>query len=192
MSVFDWEREEHTYEEILKHFFDGVSETKYRFNKDIYKNGLERAIYSMIDSMSSEEVNVMNLEELDKLGITGNKLVKLWELCKCNEEYFKKTVGYITGTYLSKAFSAEEVLANLSLKFPYQFVPEDRSFETFQKLMIRNHSGEMTDDEFEQIIFDIRTSLVKKYNDYVLSHPHENRDILPEVFMGFRDYEKVL
>lgn len=192
MAVLDWEVEEHTYEEILFHFLDGGTNSKYTFEKEIDKNELEKAIYGMIDTVSSEESNIMNLEELDKIGVTGDLLIKLWELCKCNSEYFRKTIGYITGTFLSKAFTSEEVLANLSLDEPFEFIPNDHRLDSFQTLSLRMNRGELPVNEYESIIFGLRNSLVKRYNRYVESHPEEEKNVLPEITSNKETHEKVL
>lgn len=192
MSVIDWEQDEHTYEEILRHFLEDVEDTEYAFKKDLMANTLENVIYGMIDAANYFDANIMNLEELDKLGITGNTLVKLWKLCKCNPAYFKKTVGYITGTYLSKAFTVEEILSNLRLKEPYPFIPDKKDFIDFPTLSMRRSREEITEEEYDGVINSLRSELIRKYNAYVASHSLLKLDSLPEVDIQECDNRKVL
>lgn len=192
MSVIDWEQDEHTYEEILRHFLEDVEDTEYAFKKDLMANTLENVIYGMIDAANYFDANIMNLEELDKLGITGNTLVKLWKLCKCNPAYFKKTVGYITGTYLSKAFTVEEILSNLRLKEPYPFIPDKKDFIDFPTLSMKRSREEITEEEYDGAINSLRSELIRKYNAYVASHSLLKLDSLPEVDIQECDNRKVL
>ncbi len=192
MSVIDWEQDEHTYEEILRHFLEDVEDTEYAFKKDLMANTLENVIYGMIDTANYFDANIMNLEELDKLGITGNTLVKLWKLCKCNPAYFKKTVGYITGTYLSKAFTVEEILSNLRLKEPYPFIPDKKDFIDFPTLSMKRSREEITEEEYDGVINSLRSELIRKYNAYVASHSLLKLDSLPEVDIQECDNRKVL
>ncbi|MCX4248598.1 MAG: hypothetical protein OSJ65_02400 [Bacilli bacterium] len=192
MSVIDWEQDEHTYEEILRHFLEDVEDTEYAFKKDLMANTLENVIYGMIDAANYFDANIMNLEELDKLGITGNTLVKLWKLCKCNPAYFKKTVGYITGTYLSKAFTVEEILSNLRLKEPYPFIPDKKDFIDFPTLSMKRSREEITEEEYDGVINSLRSELIRKYNAYVASHSLLKLDSLPEVDIQECDNRKVL
>lgn len=192
MGVIDWEKEEHTYEEILRHFLDGVKDPNYAFSKDLMENNLENVIYGMIDTANCFDANIMNLEELDKMGITGDVLVKLWKLCKCNQAYFKKTVGYITGTYLSKAFTAEEILANLGLKDPYPFIPDQKDFIDFPTLSMKRSREEITSEEYDSFITSLRQELIKKYNSYVASHKFSHLEYLPDVDIQKSDYRKVM
>ncbi len=61
MSVIDWEQDEHTYEEILRHFLEDVEDTEYAFKKDLMANTLENVIYGMIDAANYFDANIMNL-----------------------------------------------------------------------------------------------------------------------------------
>lgn len=104
MAEIDWDKDNINYSEILKGMLSGVEEYEYRYNDTVEANELESALFDMINRVSITKPALLNVIALDRMGIVGNKLVKLWHLCEENQEYFEKTVGYMTGTTLSRCF----------------------------------------------------------------------------------------
>lgn len=165
MSKIDWNSESITVEEILRYFLSDILEEKYKYTDDVNSNPLESVLASAILEHDFNSLNVVGLMKLDNAGITGEKILKLWYLCDEDSEYFKKTVSYITGTMLDRAFTLEEVIKNLELESPIKFIPKDESVPTFNKLSSMRH--EIGNDEVDEIIYLLRKNLISSYNRYV-------------------------
>lgn len=176
MAEIDWDKDNINYSEILKGMLSGVEEYEYRYNESVEANELESVLFDMINRVSITKPALLNVIALDRMGIVGNKLVKLWHLCEENQEYFEKTVGYMTGTTLSRCFTKDEVIANMNLDEPIEFIPNDPIIPNFQEL----HS--FNPDKYDEIIYALRKNFVRRYNErvssanVVLPMPEEPKD----------------
>ncbi|MBO5475070.1 MAG: hypothetical protein J5982_01030 [Bacilli bacterium] len=161
MGSIDWNSDSVYIGDILKSLLDGVTDEYYAYNENIEENRLESALYQIINCISVSKPNLVSIMNLDRMGIIGDKLVKLWKLCDEDQEYFEKTITYITGTTLSKCYSVEEIQYNMNLDNPIPFIPKDDIVPFFSDLL-------RTDiDLGSKIVFSLRTDLVKKYNSRI-------------------------
>ena len=165
MSKIDWNSDSLSIRAILEGLMDGIEEERYAYTSDIDSNMLESVLYEAITEQSLKEINIVNLIKLDNYGITGNNLLKLWYMCKENSDYFKKTVSYITGTMLDRCFKNEEIIKNMDLKQPISFIPDDESIIPFYELSRMRQ--EIGNEKVDEIIFILRSNLVRDYNRYV-------------------------
>ncbi len=164
MGNVNW-RDENSLGEILGGLLAGVTDSYYAYTEDIESNPIELALYNMTNRISTNRPNLISVITLDNYGITGDNLVKLWEMCGEKEDYFEKLISYITGTSLSKCFSRDEVVNNMELDDPIPFIPDDDMVPYYGDLVFK--TGKNDPDQVEDIIFALRTNLVKKYNDKV-------------------------
>lgn len=161
MSAINWDSENIFLGDILKGLLDGVTDEHYAYNEVVEENELEYVLYQIIDRISVNKPNLVSIINLDGMGITGDKLVKLWKMCDEDQEYFEKTITYVTGSILSKCFSVEEVQSNMNLDDPIPFIPKNDVVTYFYDLI-------KTDiDLSREIIFALRTKLVNDYNNRV-------------------------
>ena len=164
MGNVNWS-DENSLGEILSGLLADVSDSYYVYTEHVSENPLELALYNMTNRITTKRPNLISVITLDHYGITGDTLVKLWEMCKEDADYFEKVVSYITGTSLSKCFTRDEVLNNMQLDEPISFVPDDAAVPFFGELVINN--GKIDVEKVDDIIFALRSTLVKKYNDKV-------------------------
>ena len=172
MSKIDWDSDTLSVSDILEGFMDGIEEENYAYTSDIESNLLESVLYEIITEQSFKEINIVNLRKLDNYGIVGNNLLKLWYMCKEKPKYFKKTVSYITGTTLDRCFKADEIIKNMSLKQPIPFIPDDESVVHFYDLS--GMRQEIGNEKVDEIIYILRSNLVREYNRYVSFYNLEN------------------
>lgn len=172
MSKIDWNSDSLSVSDILEGFMGGIEDENYAYTSDIKSNLLECVLYEAITEQSLREINIVNLMKLDNYGIVGNTLLKLWHMCKGKPKYFKKTVSYITGTALDRCFQSEEIIKNMSLKQPIPFIPDDESVIHFYDLSRMRQ--EIGDEKVEEIIYILRSDLVRNYNRYVSFYNLEN------------------
>lgn len=161
MSSIDWNSDNVFMGDILKGLLDGVTDENYAYNEDVGENELESVLYQIINRISVNKPNLVSIMNLDRMGITGDKLVKLWKMCDEDQEYFERTITYVTGTILSKCYSVEEVQSNMNLDDPIPFIPKDDIIPFFPDLISKDI------DLGSKIIFSLRTTLVKKYNSRI-------------------------
>ncbi len=119
MSLIDWNSDNIYIRNILNGMLDGATDEDYAYNKLVY------VLYQIINRISVDKPNLVSIMNFDRMDITGDKLVKLWKMCDEDQEYFEKTISYITGTLLSKCYSVEEVQCNMNLDNPIPFIPKD-------------------------------------------------------------------
>lgn len=158
MSSIDWNSDNVYIGNILKGMLDGTTDKDYVYSENIEDNELEYVLYQIVNRISVSKPNLVSIMNLDRMGITGDKLVKLWKMCDEDQEYFEKTITYITGTILSKCYSVEEVQYNMNLDNPIPFIPKSDTVTFFPDLI----SSDI--DLSSKIIFSLRTNLVKNYN----------------------------
>ena len=103
MGAIDWDRDDLTYDIILEGLLGGIEEEPYSYKGKIEDNPLAEIIFNAINSHDYHDLNVVSFINLDQADIRGNKLLKLWNLCNEDRDYFKKTISYITGTMLDFA-----------------------------------------------------------------------------------------
>lgn len=159
MGSIDWNSEEIPLSEILSAMLSGVEEYNLRYTDVIDANPLERTLADMVNRVSMTKPNLINLITLERLGIVGNRLVKLWHLCEDNQVYFEKTVGYMTGTALSKCFTEDEVTNNMHLESPVSFIPNDEIVPYFPELFSKFQ------DNYDEMLYVLRSDFVKRYNE---------------------------
>lgn len=159
MGTIDWHSDSIALSEILSGMLSGVEEYSLRYTEVIEANPLEKALADMANRVSMTKPSLINLMNLDKLGIVGNRLVKLWHLCEDNQNYFDKTVGYMTGTTLSKCFTEDEVINNMHLESPVAFIPNDEIVPYFPELFSKYQ------DNYDELLYILRTNFVKRYNE---------------------------
>ncbi len=164
MSRIDWDAEEANTRDILKGMLEGITDARYCYTENVQANPLEESLFNMVTRISTSKPNLVSVISLDGLGIVGNDLVKLWGLCKEKNDYFEKTVTYITGTILSKCFTRDEVVSNLKLDRPIPFIPDDEMVPFFADLIRINRA------DAERIILALRSCLVRNYNARVLDN----------------------
>lgn len=165
MGAIDWDRDDLTYDIILEGLLGGIEEEPYSYKGKIEDNPLAEIIFNAINSHDFHDLNVVSFINLDQADIRGNKLLKLWNLCNEDRDYFKKTISYITGTMLDFAFPLDEVLKNLELDDPVPFIPNDKVVPTFSELSFMRHK--LGNDKVNEIIYLLRKNFIKSYNEYV-------------------------
>ena len=161
MSSIDWNNGSILIGVVLKGVLEDVTDKKYAYNANIEDNELEYVLYRIINRVSDNAPDLVSLKKLDKMGITGDQLVKLWKMCDEDQEYFEKTITYITGTTQVKCFSVEEVQCNMNLDNPIPFIPKDDEMPFFPDLISADT------DLSDKIIYRLRTNLVKMYNNRI-------------------------
>lgn len=164
MGNVNWS-DENSMGEVLSGLLANVSDSYYAYTDDVESNPLELALFNMTNRISTKRPNLISIITLDHYGITGDKLVKLWEMCNEDAEYFEKTLSYVTGTSLSKCFTRDEVVNNMDLDEPILFIPDDDVVPFFGELAV--NSGKVDIEKVDEIIYALRTTLVKKYNELV-------------------------
>ena len=178
MARLDWMNGKGiTVEKVLKMFLENVSNENYAFSETVKDDTLEMALYEIIVGTNNEIANgvsIVSLMMLDELDIVGDTLVKLWELCEKDKEFFKKTISYVTGTMLRKVFTEEEIRKNLALEKPIPFIPKSDEVPFLFKL-----SPYKDKELYDKLIFTLRKTLVMEYNKRIREVNDNNLKELP-------------
>lgn len=177
MARLDWMNDKDlTSGKVLQMFLSSVSDEQCKYSEKASPNSLEYALYEIIigTTESNDGVSILDLMMLDELDIVGDTLVKLWELCEKDKDYFKKTISYITGNMLRKVFTEDEIRNNLALEKPIPFIPKSDEVPFLFKL-----SPYKDKESYDKLIFALRKNLVIEYNKKVRETNNHNLIKLP-------------
>lgn len=155
MNKINWNSDDLTEVEIVDVFLDSVTES------DDYAILKKFLVDAVLENDPINDVYIFHLMRLDYLDIRGEKLVKLWNLCYKDMDYFKRTIGYIVGRVIVSCFSEEEVRANLDLENPLPFISKNFNYTFSELCALRPKFG---NEAFDEFICEIRKNFVREYN----------------------------
>ena len=184
MAKFDFFNQKYLLSEIIEGFTDGNIKN---FNGD--KDFLEFIIYyGFASCLIGDDINqelkeafenvdgFLNLALLDEYDIRGKKLYKLYEVCEKDKLKFMQTLYHIgrISVPLPNRFTKEEVLTNLALDNPVDFIDDTIKFldgtNPREKFDYKERISPYDEESFNSIKAysqDLRCSLINRINEEI-------------------------
>ncbi len=194
MAKFDFLNQNYTLEEIIDGLTDGNIEN-FKNDEDFLNFLIYYSLGNMLEGDIDKELKekyadfegLLNIALLDEYDIRGKKLYQIYEICGKDKIKFIRTLFHI-GRYFApniNKFSKDEVLTNLELVQPVDFIDESIMFPdgTDPKKVIEKGRISIYDKDYEMVKAysqNLRYSLIKRINARI-KESNSKLDMLLEI-----------
>ena len=194
MAKFDFLNQNYTLEEIIDGLTDGNIEN-FKNDEDFLNFLIYYSLGNMLEGDIDKELKekyadfevLLNIALLDEYDIRGKRLYQIYEICGKDKIKFIRTLFHI-GRYFApniNKFSKDEVLTNLELVQPVDFIDESIMFPdgTDPKKVIEKGRISIYDKDYEMVKAysqNLRYSLIKRINARI-KESNSKLDMLLEI-----------
>lgn len=190
MARFDFLNNSYTLEEIIDGLTDG-NIANFKNDEDFLNFLIYYSLGNMLEGEIDEELKekyadfegLLNIALLDEYDIRGKKLYQIYEMCGKDKTKFIRILFHIgrLGTLNINKYSEDEVLTNMALEQPVDFIDESILFSdgTDPKTVVEPGRISIYDKDYDMVKAysqNLRYSLIKRINaSQKLKHMNKNK-----------------